>query len=190
MTEPRALLYGWLLFLLVERAAELLLAAHNFRLARAAGATEAGRSHYPGIVLFHAAFLVACGVEPVVLPRAWPLAAAVGALFVAGIAQGLRWWAVTALGVRWNTRILVWPGAPPETGGPYRWMRHPNYVAVALELLAVPLVGGAVFTAAAATVGNALLLLAVRIPAEERALGPSWEHAFAGRRRFLPSRRA
>ncbi len=68
------------------------------------------------------------------------------------------------------------------TGGPYRLLRHPNYLAVAVELLAVPLIGGATVTAAAATLGN-LLLMAVRVPAEEAALGPAWRRAFAGGRR-------
>jgi methyltransferase len=99
------------------------------------------------------------------------------ALAAALLAQGLRWWAVVSLRGRWTTRIVVLPGATPVTGGPYRWLRHPNYLAVVVELLAVPLIGGAVVTAAAATLGNAALL-AVRIPAEERALGAAWAAAF------------
>jgi methyltransferase len=84
--------------------------------------------------------------------------------------MALRWWAVASLGRRWSTRIVVLPGRPLVTAGPYRFLRHPNYLAVVLELLAVPLIGGALVTAAVATLGN-LALLAVRVRAEEAALG-------------------
>jgi methyltransferase len=189
MPAPRTLLLGYLALLLVERSAELIVSRRNARRALAAGGVEAGRAHYPALVLFHAAFLAACAAEPLLAPRAWPLAASVAALAAALLAQGLRWWAVSTLGPRWSTRIVVLPGAPPVTGGPYRLLRHPNYLAVAIELAAVPLIGGALFTAAAATIGNALLL-AVRIPAEERALGDAWARAFGRRGRLLPWRRA
>ena len=182
MPAPAALLRGYLALLLAERLAELLVSSRNARRALAAGGVEAGRGHYPAMVLFHAGFLLACALEPLVLPRAWPPAAALAALAAALLAQALRWWAVAALRGRWSTRIVVVPGAAPETRGPYRLLAHPNYLAVALELLAVPLIGGAVLTAAAATLGNAWLL-AIRIPAEERALGEPWARAFgrAGR---------
>lgn len=188
MPTPRALLYGYLALLLVERTVELLVSGRNARRSLAAGGVEAGRGHYPAMVLFHAAALAACAVEPLLAPRPWPRAAAVVALAVALLAQGLRWWAVATLGPRWSTRIVVLPGAPPVTGGPYRLLRHPNYLAVVLELLAVPLIGGAVFTAAGASIGNALLLK-LRIRAEERALGDSWARAFEGRGRLVPWRR-
>ena len=100
-------------------------------------------------------------------------------------AQALRYWAIATLGWRWNTRIVVVPGAAPVTAGPYRWVRHPNYVAVIAEMLALPLVHGAWLTAAVFSLGNALLLR-VRIRAEEQALGTSWQQAFAGRPRFVP----
>jgi methyltransferase len=105
------------------------------------------------------------------------MTAAIAALTAAVLAQALRWWAIATLGGRWSTRIIVIPGAPPVVGGPYRLLAHPNYLAVAVELLAVPLIGGALVTAALATLGN-VLLLAIRIPAEERALGLTWARAF------------
>jgi methyltransferase len=177
MALPRILLYGWLLILLVERAVELRRSARNVRAALAAGGREVGRGHYPVMVLFHAAFLVACAVEPLVAPRPWPTPVAIAALVAALLAQGLRWWAVLTLGPRWSTRIVVLPGAAPVTAGPYAFVSHPNYLAVTLELLAVPLVGGALVTAMAAALGNALLL-SIRIPAEELALGEPWARAF------------
>ena len=182
MPATTLLLFAALAGLMLERLVELAVSSRNTRRARAAGAVEVGRGHYPVMVLFHSAFLVGCAVEPILLPRPWPLAAALTALAAALLAQGLRWWAVASLGGRWTTRVLVRPGAPPVVTGPYRWLRHPNYLAVAVELLAVPLIGGALQTALLATAGNALLM-AVRIPAEERALGPAWSAAFGAKRR-------
>jgi methyltransferase len=176
MPGPAALLHAYLLLLLAERGVELAVSSRNARRCLAAGGLERGRGHYPAMVAFHAAFLVACAAEPVLWPRPWPGAWSLAALGAALLSQGLRWWAVAALGPRWSTRIVVVPGLPPVRRGPYRLLRHPNYLAVALEVLAVPLIGGAVATAALASAGNAWLL-AVRIPAEERALAEAWRAA-------------
>lgn len=183
---PVVLLHGYLVVLLAERAAELVVSTRNTKRALAAGGVESGRGHYPAMVIFHAGFLAACAVEPLRWPRDWPPAVSLGALALALLAMGLRWWAVATLGIRWSTRIVVLPGVPPVTGGPYRLLRHPNYLAVVVELLAVPLIGGALVTAVVASLGN-LLLLAIRIPAEERALGAGWNGLLPGRP-FLPPR--
>jgi methyltransferase len=100
-------------------------------------------------------------------------------------AQGLRYWAVATLGDRWNVRVIVWPDSAPVTHGPYRWIRHPNYVAVIAEMALVPLIHGAYWTALAFSAGNAALLW-VRIRVEEQALGESYSHAFGQRPRFIP----
>lgn len=170
MPSPGAILQIYLALLVAERAVELWLSNRNARRSLAAGGLETGRGHYPAMVLFHALFLVACAVEPLLWPRRWPAGLSLAALGLALLAMALRWWAVRTLGDRWTTRIVVRPGLPLVTGGPYRFLRHPNYLAVALELLAVPLIGGALATAVAAALGNAILL-AVRIRAEEEALG-------------------
>jgi methyltransferase len=170
MATPLMLLLAWLLLLTAERGVELWLSARNTRRALAAGGVEAGQGHYPAMVLLHGVFLPACALEPLLWPRAWPRALSLGALAVALLAMALRWWAIATLGARWSTRIVVWPGRPLVRAGPYRLLRHPNYLAVVLELLAVPLIGGAVVTAAVATLAN-LLLLTTRIRAEEGALG-------------------
>jgi methyltransferase len=172
----------------LERFGELLLSLRNARAARAAGAVEAGQGHYPVMVAFHTLFLVSCALEVTLVPRAFPGLVGWVALAVALAAQALRYWAVATLGVRWNTRVLVWPGVAPVTGGPYRFLRHPNYLAVVLEMAAVPLVHGAWVTAVAFSLGNALLLR-VRIRSEEQALGRSWAEAFAGRPRLVPELR-
>jgi methyltransferase len=94
------------------------------------------------------------------------------------LAQALRWWCITVLGPRWNTRVVVVPGLPLVEGGPYRWLRHPNYVAVVLEGIALPLVHSAWITAVVFTVANAMLLR-VRISSENAAMAqalaePPW----------------
>ena len=158
-----------------ERVAELVLSARHARWAFARGGVERGRGHFPPMVALHTALLVAPVVEVVVADRpflpwlAWPAVAAVLA------AQALRWWCIATLGRQWNTRVIVVPGLPLVARGPYRWLRHPNYVAVVAEGIALPLVHtswvtAVVFTALAFTVLNAVLLLGARIPTEERAL--------------------
>lgn len=171
----------------LERGVELAVSTRNARRTLARGGVEAGRGHHRAMVAFHAAVLLACALEPWLLPRPWPRSAALIAAGAVVAAQALRWWAVASLGPRWSTRIVVLPGAPPVVAGPYRLLRHPNYLAVTVELAALPLALGAVLTAVLASAGNALLL-AIRIPAEERALGPAWAAAFRTRPRLLPGR--
>jgi methyltransferase len=169
----------------VERVGELVLSRRNAARALAAGGLEVGQAHYRFMTVFHTAFLLACAVE--VLWGARPFPGGLGwiALVAVLAAQGLRYWAITTLGERWNTRVIVVPGAAPVTAGPYRWVRHPNYVAVIVELLALPLVHGAWITALVATVVNSALLR-VRISTEEEALGQRYAQAFATRPRFVP----
>ncbi len=163
----------WYLILLfavgLERLAELVLAQRNLAWSRARGGIEIGAGHYPVMVVLHLALLVGCVVEVVVLKR--PFIPALGwtmlALVVA--AQGLRWWCITTLGRQWNTRVVVIPGAARIDSGPYRWFSHPNYVAVAVEGLALPLVHTAWVTALAFTTLNAALLSA-RVSVENSAL--------------------
>ena len=182
MVTSAALYAGFLALLYLERGAELLVSRRNLALALAAGGVETGRRHYAVMVVVHAVFPLACAAEVLGLHRAFPGAAGFAALAVALAAQGLRWWAVATLGRRWSTRIVHVPGAEPVTTGPYRYLRHPNYLAVMLEAAAVPMIHGAWITALVFVAANAGLL-AVRIPAEERALGPGYARAFAARRR-------
>ena len=130
---------------------------------------EAGRGHYPAMVVLHTGLLAGALLEaqlahrPFVAVLGWPMVA----LVVAG--QALRWWCIRTLGRQWNTRILVVPGLPRVTAGPYRLLPHPNYLAVVVEGAALPLVHTAWITAAGFTVLNAALLR-TRIRAENRAL--------------------
>ncbi|WP_430869161.1 isoprenylcysteine carboxyl methyltransferase family protein [Demequina aurantiaca] len=151
----------------LERLAELVVAKRNLAWAKAHGGREYGFGHYPFMVVLHSALLVACLVEashrPFIPALGWTMLALVIA------AQALRWWCIAVLGPRWNTRIIVIPGLPLVRRGPYRWMSHPNYVAVVLEGIALPLVHTAWVTALTFTVLNAGLLW-VRIRAENAAL--------------------
>jgi methyltransferase len=178
----------WLAFLALlgaERLFELWLSRRNARLAFAQGAREVGRRHFAVMAAVHTAFLFSCLGEVLLLGRAFPGTLGWVALGAALLAQALRYWAIATLGPRWNVRVIVLPGAPPVTAGPYRFVRHPNYVAVAIELLAVPLAHGAWITALVFSAAN-VALLAVRIRVEEAALGSAYGEAFAGRPRFLP----
>ncbi|ROS75304.1 isoprenylcysteine carboxyl methyltransferase family protein [Cellulomonas sp. PhB143] len=154
----------------VERLAELVVSTRNARWSFARGGVESGRRHFGPMVALHTALLVACVAEVVVADRpflpwlGWPMLALVLA------SQGLRWWCIATLGPRWNTRVIVVPGLALVAKGPYRWIPHPNYVAVVVEGFALPLVHTAWLTALAFTVLNAWLLLGFRIPVEERAL--------------------
>ena len=154
-----------------ERIAELLLSRRNARIARARSGVESGASHFRWMAAVHALFLPACAAEVLFLHRPFPGALGWVCAALALAAQGLRWWAIATLGWRWNVRVIVVPSEPPVRGGPYRFLRHPNYVAVAVELIFSLL--------------NALLLR-VRIRVEETALGAGWQREFSSVPRFIP----
>ena len=148
----------------LQRLAELVLAARNTRRLLAKGAVEAGRGHYPLIVALHAAWLVALGLlVPADAPASWPLLG----LFLA--LQAARIWVIASLGPYWTTRIITLPGAPLVRRGPYRWLRHPNYVVVALEIAVLPLAFGAIWIAIIFSLLNAAMLWH-RIRVENAAL--------------------
>jgi methyltransferase len=153
----------------VERLVELVVSTRNARWAFAAGGVERGKGHYPVMVLVHVGLLVGCVVETTVGDARPTLALAVPMLLLVLAAQGLRWWCIGTLGRQWNTRVIVVPGLPLVRRGPYRYLRHPNYVAVVVEGIALPLVGSAWITAVVFTVANAFLLR-TRIRCEDAAL--------------------
>jgi methyltransferase len=153
-----------------ERLAELVVSKRNLAHSLGVGGQEVAAGHYPFMVVLHTGLLAGCLVEALLAHRSFLAGLGWTMLAVVVLAQGLRWWCITTLGVQWNTRIVVIPGAAAVTSGPYRWLRHPNYLAVVLEGAALPLVRSCWITAAVFTVLNAGLLM-VRIRAENQALG-------------------
>ena len=153
----------------IERVVELAVSKRNLAWSKDHGGIEFSFGHYPFMVFLHTGLLVGSLVEiyiskPKLIPGlAW-------SMFVLVIAsQILRWWCVTTLGKRWNTRIVIVPNLARITAGPYKYLVHPNYVAVVIEGFALPMVG---FSWITATIFMALNipLLVVRIRAENKAL--------------------
>ncbi len=152
------------LLVALQRLAEVGYARRNARRLLAAGGVEHGAGHYPLFVALHAGWLVALfALVPADAPANW------GLLGLYGLLQLGRLWVIASLGGGWTTRVIVVPGAPLVTRGPYRFLRHPNYLVVALEIPVLPLAFGAWHIALAFGLAN-LALLAQRIRVEERAL--------------------
>jgi methyltransferase len=156
--------YAVLGLVVLERVAELAFAAQNTRRLRKAGAIEIDRRGYIWFVLLHAAWLLGLYLlVPAHAPPSWPL------LGVFALLQLGRLWVVATLGRRWTTRIIVLPGARLVEGGPYRYLRHPNYAIVIAEIAVLPLAFGAVAIALVFSSLNLALILR-RIALEDRAL--------------------
>jgi methyltransferase len=155
-----------------ERVVELVISKRNAARAFARGGVESGRAHFPAMVVLHTGLLVGALAEVWLLDRpfipglGWPM------LAIALLCQAGRYWVIHSLGEQWNTRVIVVPGLALQRRGPYRWawLRHPNYLIVAIEGIALPLVHTAWVTAFVFTLLNAILLVGFRIPVENRAL--------------------
>ncbi len=167
--DTRVLYLGLIGLVVLERLAELVITRRNAARLRARGGFEVGGGHYPPMVILHTGLLIAAPLEVWVLERPWIPALGVTMLCVVAATMALRYWAISSLGDRWTTQIFVVPGEPLVTRGPYRWLRHPNYLAVILEVAALPLVHSAWLTALVVSLGNAWVLR-VRIGTEEAAL--------------------
>jgi len=167
MTTSQLVFLGILLLLGLQRLAELRLSRRNERRIQALGGYEIAQGQFRWMQLLHAAWFAAMPLEVFALQRPFDpgLALPAAALFLLG--QALRYGAISALGYRWTVRVMALPGQPPVRHGIYRYLRHPNYLGVVLELLAVPLLHGAFLTALAFSVLNALLLYA-RIRTEDQ----------------------
>ena len=162
------LFYIIIAIVIIQRLVELIIAKRNEKWMRSQGAFEAGAGHYPIMVSMHMAFFISLILEVLVIDRPLsPLWIPLLSLFL--IAQIARIWCLTSLGKFWNTKIIILPGADVVKKGPYQFIRHPNYVIVATELLVLPLLFSAYFTAVVFSLLN-LWMLSVRIPIEEKAL--------------------
>jgi methyltransferase len=153
-----------------ERIFELVLSARNARRTLGRGGVEHAEPIHWLVVVFHTAWIVAAPLEVWLLDRPLVpgLAAILGVLLIA--AMILRYWAVTTLGDRWNTRVITVPGETPVTTGPFKYFRHPNSVAAYVELFALPLLHGAWLTAAVLGTAN-FILIKIKSRAEDKALG-------------------
>jgi methyltransferase len=159
-------LYCTLVFVAAQRLAELAWATRNTARLRRAGAIEADPGGYPFFVALHVGWLASLVLfVPAAAPVCWPL------LGVFAMLQPTRLWVVLSLGRFWTIRVLSLPGAPLVRTGPYRWLRHPNYLIVMVEIAVLPLAFGAVAIAVAFSALN-LALIARRITIEDRALAP------------------
>ncbi len=160
--------FGWpqviVLAVAIQRVAELQYAKRNAARLLAEGGVEHGAAHYRLFFLIQGAWLLALLVlTPASAPISWPLLA----LFL--LLQAGRVWVIATLGRYWTTRIITVADAPLVTAGPYRWLRHPNYLVVAAEIVVLPLVFAQIWIAVVAGLSTALLLRH-RVAVEERAL--------------------
>jgi len=169
------------------RLFELIVSRRNVARLKTRGAVEVGRSLYPWMVMVHTGFLVACVAEVWILDRPLFPRLAVFCLGLMVVAAALRWWVMAVLGERWSTRVLILPETGPVTSGPFRRLRHPNYLAVVVEFAALPLVHTAWLTAGIFSLANAMVLRR-RIRTEEKALAetPDYLTVMGDRPRLIP----
>jgi methyltransferase len=159
-----SLFHAVLGFVLAQRLIELAIAGRNTRRLLAQGAVEVGQSHYPLIVILHAAWLTTLAMlVPADTAPDWPL------LGLFALLQVARVWVIASLGPYWTTRVITLPGAPLVRRGPYRWLSHPNYLVVVLEIAVLPLAFGAIWIAVVFSALNAAVLQ-YRIRIETAAL--------------------
>jgi methyltransferase len=173
----------------LQRLLELRVSRRNEAALRVRGAIEHAPQQMPWMIFVHSAWLVAMLVEVFVFQRPFFWALALPSLGLFAVGQTLRMAAMRALGPRWTVKVLTLPGEPPVTRGIYRWLRHPNYLGVILEILALPLFHSAWVTALTFSAANALLLI-YRIKDEERALRSdnAYDDHFHDRSRLIPGR--
>lgn len=168
MTGSGWLVYGVLALLVAERGIELRIARRNERWIRAAGGHEVDAAFTRWIVAFHALWFAAFLAEAVLRGAEAQVSTRL-VVFVLLALQSGRYWCIRSLGKFWNTKVLVLPGAAPVRSGPYAWLKHPNYLIVAVEIFLYPVLFGCWLTAFAGGTLN-LLILRRRIRLEEAAL--------------------
>jgi methyltransferase len=171
----------------VDRLGELAYSRHNQRRLRERGAQKVRDPVFGGMVLLHVGYLCAAPAEAMLLGRSFLPWLGFPALAVLLAANALRIWSIRVLAVHWNMQIVSSQALGPITTGPYRWIRHPNYVAVFFEVAALPLIYTAWLTASLATLAH-LFLLKHRIAAEEQVLmqDPAYRSTMGNKPRFVP----
>ncbi|TSB45639.1 isoprenylcysteine carboxyl methyltransferase family protein [Alkalicoccobacillus porphyridii] len=181
--------YLFIGLVIAQRLAEVVVAKSNERWMKERGAFEAGASHYPVMVALHSCFFVSLLVEVTVESLTWSIWSVLP-LVIFLLAQIIRVWALVSLGRYWNTKIIVLPDADPIQRGPYRWIRHPNYLVVVLEILFLPLIFQAYVTAILFSLFNVVMLM-VRVKIEEEALDQDgrYQEKFHEVGRFMGTRK-
>lgn len=154
-------------FVVFQRLLELVVARGNEKWARAQGAVEYGKEHYPVIVLLHTSFLIAMIAEYYLSPVTYLFNPTFLFVFLGLIC--LKIWVIASLGKYWNTKILRIPNVQLVNKGPYKYVKHPNYLIVIAEIAIIPLVFHLYYTAMVFSLLNAAMLF-VRIRVENRAL--------------------
>lgn len=161
----------------LQRLAELYIAKQNEKQMKETGAVEYGKTHYRWMVLMHVSFFIVLTFEVIGFSRTlstlWPIWLS---LFL--VAQTGRVWVITSLGKHWNTKIIVIPDAEVVVKGPYRYIKHPNYLIVATEIIVISLLFNAFYTAILFSLLNAWMM-SIRIPLEEKALKENTEYSTA-----------
>lgn len=155
--------------LVAERIVELVITRRHLRSLLARGGKVVAEDHYGRMVVMHTTFLIACPLEVWFSGRAFLPWLGYPMLVLLVLTMALRYWAIATLGDRWTTRVVVVPGEPRIVGGPYRFLSHPNYLAVVLEVAALPLVHTAWWSALFFSLANAAVLRE-RIRVEDEAL--------------------
>lgn len=174
MFDPRAIgprfwYLGLIGLVALQRVGELILSERHIRKLEACGAREVGARHFRWMVIGHAAFLVSSALEPWLGDRHFQPVIGSAALAVLAAAQLIRYWTIRSLGVLWTARVMAVPGVERIRSGPYRWIRHPVYLVVAVEIVALPMVFGGWMTAVTFSLVNSAIL-AVRITVENSVL--------------------
>lgn len=169
------------------RGVELLISRRHEGVLEARGARKASDPSFPWMVMAHAGILTGAALEVVLLHRRWipSLGLSMGTLFI--LANVIRWWVIRTLGNHWNIRVMNSTSLGVISGGPFRFVRHPNYAAVFIELAALPLIHTAWLTAVFGTAGHAWVL-SRRLAVEDSLLigSPEYRAVMAGKPRFVP----
>ena len=170
-----------------ERLLELRLSRRHQRDLARRGAHKRTDPHYRWMIALHAGVLAGAALEVILLHRPFIAPLASAALFAFLSATLLRWWVIRTLGTHWNTEVMDSTALGVVSRGPFRWIRHPNYLGVFVEMIALPLVHAAWITAIVAAAGN-IFVLRNRLRVEERTLDavPAYRAAMSGKARFLP----
>ncbi|WP_430785626.1 isoprenylcysteine carboxyl methyltransferase family protein [Virgibacillus flavescens] len=164
-------LWIWIIiaFLVCQRVAELIIARKNEAWMLLQGGVERGGNHYKWFVILHILFFISIITE--VLLSDTRLEAINPFLFgIFILTQIARVWCISSLGKFWNTKVIILPGSTLRSSGPYRFVKHPNYLIVGIELFIIPLLLGALYTAIIFPFLHIFILLKWRLPVENQAL--------------------